>query len=215
MVNEGMHSMLAGFVRLKDAREPEGVFSATEPARAPATPPLRLVRVPAGRAPPYPGDPCRPARPPAVAAAAERARLPAFSRPPPRPGASAPAPAQVISWRRNADAVRGRGNCSFWDSPNSRRPTCGGATSRPLQCPHASVCFGRTFSLWRVSRLRETRRDLAKFWISVRWQVGHGRIEALLRLDRIALNALREIRLASGFFIELVTARASVRQDPD
>jgi hypothetical protein len=72
-----------------------------------------------------------------------------------------------------------------------------------------------SISLWRVSRLRETRGDLAKFWNSVRWQVGHGRIEALLRLDRIALNALREIRLASGFFIELVTARASVRQDSD
>jgi hypothetical protein len=84
-----------------------------------------------------------------------------------------------------------------------------------IAVPSRFSLLWESVSLWRVSRLRETRRDLAKFWISVRWQVGHGRIEALLRLDRIALNALREIRLASGFFIELATARTSVRQDSD
>jgi hypothetical protein len=70
-------------------------------------------------------------------------------------------------------------------------------------------------SLGRAGRLRETRRDLAKYWIGVRWQVSHGRIGTLLRLDRIALNALREVRLASGFFMELATAGASAPQDPD
>ena len=84
-----------------------------------------------------------------------------------------------------------------------------------IAVPSRLSLLWESVSLWRVSRLRETRRDLAKFWISVRWQVGHGRIETLLRLDRIAINALREVRLTSGFFIELVTARASVRQDSD
>jgi Zn-dependent protease len=34
---------------------------------------------------------------------------------------------------------------------------------------------------------------------------GQGRIRSLLRLDRIALNALRDVRLVSGFVIALIT----------
>ena len=39
----------------------------------------------------------------------------------------------------------------------------------------------------------------------MRWRLRHGRIEGLLRLDRIALNAYRELRLASRFLRALVT----------
>ena len=57
----------------------------------------------------------------------------------------------------------------------------------------------------RVSRLRRTRRDLARFWISVRRHFRHRHIGKLLRVDRIALNALREIHLVAGFLTTLVT----------
>jgi hypothetical protein len=39
----------------------------------------------------------------------------------------------------------------------------------------------------------------------MRCRLRHGRIEELLRLDRIALNAYRELHLASGFLMALVT----------
>jgi hypothetical protein len=39
----------------------------------------------------------------------------------------------------------------------------------------------------------------------MRWRLRHGRIEGLLRLDQIAVNAYRELRLASGFLMALVT----------
>lgn len=83
-----------------------------------------------------------------------------------------------------------------------------------IAVPSRLGLFWARVSLWRVSRLRETRRDLARFWIGLRRHVDHGRIGDLLRLDRIALNALREIRLASGFFIELITAGTRSPQDP-
>ena len=47
-----------------------------------------------------------------------------------------------------------------------------------------------------VSRLRQTRRDLAMFWIGLRRRLLHGQIGTLLRVDQIALNAAREICLA-------------------
>ena len=61
-------------------------------------------------------------------------------------------------------------------------------------------------SLLRVSRLRETRRDLAIFWMGVQRGLRQRRLEALVRLDRLALNALQEIRLVVGFLIALATA---------
>jgi hypothetical protein len=39
----------------------------------------------------------------------------------------------------------------------------------------------------------------------MRWRLRHRRVAALLRLDEIALNAYRELRLASGFLRALVT----------
>ena len=54
-----------------------------------------------------------------------------------------------------------------------------------------------------VSRLRETRSDLTGFWDRLRRGLRQGRIDALLRFDRIALNALREVRLTTGFFVAL------------
>lgn len=75
-----------------------------------------------------------------------------------------------------------------------------------IEVPSRLSLFWEKDPLFRVSRLRQTRRDLAKFWIGVGWHLRHGRIEVLLRLDRIALNTLREIRLASGFLIALATA---------
>jgi len=60
-------------------------------------------------------------------------------------------------------------------------------------------------ALFRVSHLCNSRRDLSRFWIRMRWGLRHGRIKGLLRWDRIALNAYRELRLASGFLMALVT----------
>jgi hypothetical protein len=58
-------------------------------------------------------------------------------------------------------------------------------------------------SVLQVSRLRETRSDLHGFWDRLRDRLRRGRVDALLRLDRIALNALREVRLTAGFFVAL------------
>jgi hypothetical protein len=63
-------------------------------------------------------------------------------------------------------------------------------------------------SLLRVSSLRQTRRDLARFWIGVRRQFPQGQIGTVLWAGRIALNALREIRLAAGFLTALTTGGA-------
>jgi hypothetical protein len=58
----------------------------------------------------------------------------------------------------------------------------------------------------RVSRLRATRLDLTAFWGGVCRQLRRGNLLALLRADRIALNAFWEIRLATCFLIALATA---------
>jgi hypothetical protein len=39
----------------------------------------------------------------------------------------------------------------------------------------------------------------------MRWRLRHARIQGLLRLDQIAVNGYRELRLASGFLVALVT----------
>jgi hypothetical protein len=70
-------------------------------------------------------------------------------------------------------------------------------------------------SLLRVSRLRQTRRDLARFWIGVRRQVRQGQIGTVLWAGRIALNALREIRLAAGFLTALMTGGAVGKANPE
>lgn len=61
-------------------------------------------------------------------------------------------------------------------------------------------------SVWQVSRLRETRHDLATYWRGLRQRLRRGRLDVLLRLDRLAFNTLREVRVALGFFIALATA---------
>ncbi len=58
-------------------------------------------------------------------------------------------------------------------------------------------------SVLQASRLRETRSDLHSFWDRLRARLRQGRIDALLRFDRIALNALREVRITAGFFVAL------------
>jgi hypothetical protein len=79
------------------------------------------------------------------------------------------------------------------------------AQTPSIEVPSRLSLFREQASLLRVSSLCQTRRDLARFWISVRRQFRHGRIWTLLRVDRIALNALREIRLAAGFLTALMT----------
>jgi radical SAM superfamily enzyme YgiQ (UPF0313 family) len=74
-----------------------------------------------------------------------------------------------------------------------------------IQVPSRLRLLWEHVALFRVSQLCDSRRDLAKFWIRMRWLLRHGRIEGLLRLDQIALNAYRELRLASGFLMALVT----------
>jgi radical SAM superfamily enzyme YgiQ (UPF0313 family) len=78
-----------------------------------------------------------------------------------------------------------------------------------IEVPSRLSLFREQASLLRVSRLRQTRRDLARFWIAVRRQFRHGQIRKVLRVDRIALNALQEIRLAAGFLAALMTGGAS------
>jgi radical SAM superfamily enzyme YgiQ (UPF0313 family) len=77
-----------------------------------------------------------------------------------------------------------------------------------IQVPSRLSLFREQASLLRVSRLRQTRRDLARFWIAVRRQFRHGQIWTVLRVDRIALNAWREIRLAAGFLTALMTGES-------
>jgi hypothetical protein len=77
-----------------------------------------------------------------------------------------------------------------------------------IEVPSRLSLFREQALLSHVSRFRQTRRDLAKFWIAVRRQFLHGQIGAVLRVDRIALNAFREVRLAAGFLAALRTGGA-------
>ncbi len=77
-----------------------------------------------------------------------------------------------------------------------------------IQVPSRLRLAWERMSLWQVSRGRQTRRDLLRFWIGLRWHVRRGRIAALLRVDQIAWNALREFRLATGFLIAMMTRAA-------
>ena len=60
------------------------------------------------------------------------------------------------------------------------------------------VCF-------HAGRLSGSRRELAQFWIDIGRRLRAGRVEALLRLDRILLNGLREGLLAAEFTSALIT----------
>ncbi len=60
-------------------------------------------------------------------------------------------------------------------------------------------------SLWRLGRLRATRRDLTMFWLRWRWRLRHRRLKALLCAHQVAWYAVREFRLAAGFLLALLT----------
>jgi len=77
-----------------------------------------------------------------------------------------------------------------------------------IEVPSRLSLFREQASFLRVSRLRQTRRDLARFWIAVRRQIRNGQIVSVLRVDRIALNALQEIRLVAGFLTALMTGES-------
>jgi radical SAM superfamily enzyme YgiQ (UPF0313 family) len=74
-----------------------------------------------------------------------------------------------------------------------------------IKVPSRLSLLWEQVALFRASQLCGSRRDLARFWVRMRWRLRHGRIEDLLRLDQIAVNAYRELRLASGFLMALVT----------
>jgi hypothetical protein len=74
-----------------------------------------------------------------------------------------------------------------------------------IRVPSRLVLLREKLSVSRVASLRDTRRDLELYWRATRDRLRRGRVDALLRFDRLALNALREVRLATGFFIALAT----------
>jgi radical SAM superfamily enzyme YgiQ (UPF0313 family) len=53
----------------------------------------------------------------------------------------------------------------------------------------------------------ESRSEFARYWQGLRDRVKRGRIDALLRVDRIALHALREARITVGFFVALAAGK--------
>jgi hypothetical protein len=74
-----------------------------------------------------------------------------------------------------------------------------------VRVPSRLRIWWEQMALFQANQLCDSRRDLARFWTTVRWRLSHGRIEALLRLDQIALNAYRELRLASAFLKAMAT----------
>jgi radical SAM superfamily enzyme YgiQ (UPF0313 family) len=74
-----------------------------------------------------------------------------------------------------------------------------------IQVPSRLSLSMKKLSVFHASRFRETRDDLSRYWAGLRQRIRQGRLEVLLRVDRITLNGLREIRLATGFLIALST----------
>jgi hypothetical protein len=74
-----------------------------------------------------------------------------------------------------------------------------------IQVPSRLNLFMKKLSVLHASRLRETRDDLSRYWTNLRQRTRQGRLEVLLRVDRMALNVLREVRLTAGFLIALAT----------
>jgi radical SAM superfamily enzyme YgiQ (UPF0313 family) len=68
-----------------------------------------------------------------------------------------------------------------------------------IEVPSRLRLWTAKLSVLHASRLRETRSDLHAFWDRLRAR----RADAVLRFDRIALNALREVRITAGFFVAL------------
>ncbi len=74
-----------------------------------------------------------------------------------------------------------------------------------IEVPSRLSLAREKLSVLRASRLRETRYDLSRYWAGLRQRVRQGRLEVLLRVDRMALNGLRELRLVTGFLYALAT----------
>jgi hypothetical protein len=72
-----------------------------------------------------------------------------------------------------------------------------------IEVPSRLRLLKAKLSVLQASRLRETRSDLHCYWDRLRERLRQGRVDALLRFDRIALNALREVRLTAAFFVAL------------
>jgi radical SAM superfamily enzyme YgiQ (UPF0313 family) len=72
-----------------------------------------------------------------------------------------------------------------------------------IEVPSRLRLLKTKLSVLQASRLRETRSDLHCYWDRLRARLRKGRVDALLRVDRIALNALREVRITAGFFVAL------------
>ncbi len=74
-----------------------------------------------------------------------------------------------------------------------------------IEVPSRLRLLREKLSFHRVSGLRETRLDLEAYWSSTRQRLRRGRVDVLLRVDRILMNALRELRVAAGFMISMTT----------
>jgi hypothetical protein len=74
-----------------------------------------------------------------------------------------------------------------------------------LEVPSRVQLVWARISLWHVSRLRQTRLDLTRFWLRLRWRLRYRRAKVLARPHEIAWNMLREFRLAAGFLLALLT----------
>lgn len=72
-----------------------------------------------------------------------------------------------------------------------------------IEVPSRLALVKESLSILSAGRLRATRRDLNAFWSGLRARLREGRLEALVRVDRIALHALEEFRLAAGFLLAL------------
>jgi radical SAM superfamily enzyme YgiQ (UPF0313 family) len=72
-----------------------------------------------------------------------------------------------------------------------------------LEVPSRLALLKESLSIYGAGRLRATRRDLNAFWGGLRERLRQGRVEALVRVDRIALHAAEEFRLAAGFLLAL------------
>ncbi len=76
-----------------------------------------------------------------------------------------------------------------------------------IEVPSRLRLLKAKLSVLQASRLRETRSDLHSYWNRLRSRLRRGRVDALLRFDRIALNALREVRITAGFFVALALGK--------
>jgi radical SAM superfamily enzyme YgiQ (UPF0313 family) len=74
-----------------------------------------------------------------------------------------------------------------------------------LEVPSRVQLAWARISLWHVSQLRQTRLDLTRFWLRLRWRLRYRRTKVLTRPHEIAWNVLREFRLAAGFLLALLT----------